>query len=248
MRARTWFMLPLVLAIAVVCVRLGFWQLSRLHEKQALNAGLRAAEHAAPLIVGSQPPAAEQARNRTIEATGEFDETRQFLLSGRAYGGVAGVEVVTPLRIEGSDMAILVNRGWLPSGDASTAHPQRNPEPGRLAVRGLAEPLRHGAGGYPIRTIESDSVTLWSARWLDADSIATRLPYAIAGYSLRQYPGPGVPDQPRRSLPHPYNEAMHWSYAIQWFTFAAIIVGGSVLLLFSPRWRNRPRELPEVQS
>src|SRR5436190_18324601 len=100
-------MLPLVLAIAVVCVRLGFWQISRLHEKQALNAGLRAAEQAAPLIVGAESPAAGQARNRTIEATGEFDETRQFLLSGRAYDGVAGVEVVTPLRIAGGTTAIL---------------------------------------------------------------------------------------------------------------------------------------------
>jgi len=227
-----------VLAGAAVCVRLGFWQISRLHEKQAINAALHAAEHAAPLVIDGEPPDVEQAREHRLEATGRFDERHQFLLSGRAHDGEPGVEVVTPLRLAGSATAILVNRGWLPSADAATARPQDYPESTVRAVRGLAEPLQHGAGGPPSRVLESGTTTLWSVRWLDADSIAPRLPYAVAGYALRELPGPGVPERPRRSPPRPANEIMHLSYAIQWFLFATIMVGGSVVFAWSRRRRD----------
>jgi surfeit locus 1 family protein len=148
------------------------------------------------------------------------------------------VEVVTPLRLAGSSTAILVNRGWLPSADAATARPQDYPDSTTRVVRGLAEILRRGAGGPPVRALAADTMSLWSVRWLDADSIAPRLPYAIAGYALRELPGPGVPDRPRRSPPRPANEIMHLSYAIQWFLFATIMVGGTALVAWSRRRRG----------
>jgi surfeit locus 1 family protein len=235
-----------VLAGAALCVRLGFWQLSRLHEKQALNAALSAAESGPVLIVDGEPPPAERTRHRVLEVTGRFDEGHQFLLSGRAHDGTPGVEVVTPLQVAGSPTAVLVNRGWLPAADAATARPQEYPEPAERVVRGLAEELRHGAGGPPVRTLASDSVTLWSVRWLDADSVAPRLPYAVAGYALREFPGPGVPERPRRTRPRPYNEMMHISYAVQWFLFATIMLGGSAALAWSRRRRGAAPPGPET--
>jgi surfeit locus 1 family protein len=227
-----------VLAGATVCVRLGFWQISRLHEKQALNAALRASESGPALVVRGDPPLPEQARHRILEVTGRFDEHHQFLLSGRAHDGAPGVEVVTPLRLSGSATAILVDRGWLPSPDAATARPQDYPEADERVVRGLAEELRHGAAGPPVRALPADRVALWSVRWLDADSVAPRMPYAIAGFWLRELPGPGVPDRPRRSRPAPFNEMTHLSYAIQWFLFATIMLGGSAVLAWTRRRRG----------
>ncbi len=240
MRVRWTLMVLAVLVGASVCVRLGLWQLSRLHEKQALNAGLREAQSAPPLVVTGAPPALEQVRHRTLQLTGRFDERHQWLLSGRAHDGAPGVEVVTPLRLSGSATAILVNRGWLYAADAATARPQDYPEPGEQTVRGLVEELLHGAGGPPARSLGRDSVTLWSVRWLDTDSLAGRIPYAITGYAVRELPGPRVPDRPHRSPPRPYNEMMHLSYAIQWFLFATIMLGGSAALAWSRRRRSAP--------
>jgi surfeit locus 1 family protein len=240
MRAGSVLALVVVVGGAGVCVRLGFWQLSRLHEKQALNAALRAVQSAPPLVVDGEPPALEIARQRPLQISGRFDESRQFLLSGRAHDGAPGVEVVTPLQLADARTAVLVDRGWLPAIDAATALPQEYREPEGRVVRGLAEPLRRGAGGPPVRTLESDSVTLWSVRWLDADSVAPRLPYAVASYLVRELPGPGVPDRPRRTAPHPFNEMMHISYAIQWFLFATIMLGGSAVLAWSRARRAAP--------
>ncbi|HKQ59359.1 MAG TPA: SURF1 family protein, partial [Candidatus Eisenbacteria bacterium] len=118
MRAPWFVVVLLVLGAAGVCVRLGFWQISRLHEKQALNAALREAESAPPIVVRGDPPPVADASHHALAATGRFDEAHQFLLSGRAHRGAPGVEVVTPFIPEGARTALLVNRGWLPAPDA----------------------------------------------------------------------------------------------------------------------------------
>ena len=246
MRAVTILVLIAALAAAAVCVRLGFWQLSRLREKRALNAALRASERAPALVVRGEPPPAAQALGRPLQISGRYDEGHQFLLSGRFHDGEPGVEVVTPLRPEQSATAILVNRGWLPADDAATARPQDHPEPGMRSVRGPAEGIRRGAGGPPPRALPGDSVTLWSLRWLDADSIARRLSYPVADFVVRETPGPGVPGLPRRSAPPLHDEMMHLGYAIQWFLISFVILGGTAALARTRRRRTGP--LPTLET
>ncbi len=227
-----------VLLVAAVCVRLGFWQLSRWHEKQRLNRSQAAALAATPLLLGSAAAPLDSVRDRRVELTGRFDERRQVVLAGRAHAGSPGVEVVTPLLLaDGS--AVLVDRGWLYASDAATARPQEFPEPGERSVTGLARPIERGAGGAPWRRLPADTLELWSALRLDLDSLAARFPYALAPWFVRQLPGPGVPDRPLRLPPRKLDEFMHLSYAIQWFVFAAILVGGS-LAVSRARRRHRP--------
>jgi surfeit locus 1 family protein len=235
------------IAAAAVCVRLGFWQLSRLAEKRALNTAIREAEHAPALAVSGELPPAERALDRMVLVTGRYDESHQFLLSGRFHDGEPGVEVVTPLHPEGSVTAILVNRGWLPADDQVTGRPQDHREPGPRTVRGVAEAAARGAGGPPPRRLEADSVTLWSLRRLDADSIARRLSYPVAPYVIREEPGPGVPDLPRRSPRPLHDETMHLGYAIQWFFISLLILAGTAVLTWSRRRRAGPLS-PEAPS
>ena len=225
----------LVVAVAALCVRLGFWQISRLHEKQALNTGLRSELAGRPIRLGEISAPVDSLRGRKLEMRGRFDERRQILLAGRAHDGAPGVDVVTPLLLGDGTHAVLVDRGWLYAADGATARPQDYPEPGERAVLGTADSLRRGAGGPPLRSIPGDSIQLLSARWLDLDSLAPRFPYALAPVVLRELPGPGVPEKPLRRPPRPLDEFMHVSYAIQWFTFAAILLGGSAAVARSRR-------------
>lgn len=248
MRAMGILVMIAALAVAAVCVRLGFWQLSRLGEKRALNAALRASQQAPPRIVEGEPPAAADVLDRPLQATGTYDEAHQFLLSGRFHDGEPGVEVVTPLMPEGATTAILVDRGWLPSDDASTAKPRDYPEPGRRTVRGVVEAIARGAGGPPPRPIGDAAQGLWSLRRLDADSIAARLPYPVAGYLVRESPAPDLPRLPRRSAREPYDEMMHLGYAIQWFLISLIVLGGSAVLVRSRGRRAGAHPTPEASS
>lgn len=248
MRAAWILALLVALVSAVMCFRLGLWQLSRMHEKRALNAALDERQRAPVRAIAGEPPALPEALDRPLELAGRFDEAHQFLLSGRAHAGEPGVEVVTPFMTSGGSTAVLVNRGWLPAADASTARPQDHPEPGERTVRGMAEELPRGAGGVPPRRLRDEDLALWSVRTLDADSIAARLAYPVAGYALREAPGPGVPDRPRRSAPRRHDETMHLGYAIQWFLFGTITLGGTAALAWSRRRRAGPSYPPEVSS
>jgi surfeit locus 1 family protein len=220
-----------------VCVRLGFWQISRLHEKQAMNAALRAAIAAPALDAGGRFVPFGDLAGRRVRYAGRFDESRQVLLSGRAQKGSPGVHVVTPFRLANDSMAVLVDRGWLYSADAATARPQEDPEPPGRAIEGIPSPIELHVNATPWFAIERDSVALWSTRVLARDSLAPRFPYALAPYVVRELPGPGVPATPLRTPPEPRDEFMHVSYAIQWFLFGGILLFGSLLLA---RSRRRP--------
>jgi surfeit locus 1 family protein len=234
MKLRTALAALLILVAAGVCVRLGFWQLSRWHEKRALNVALHAAMTAPPRELAGAAAPLDSVLRRRVRVVGRFDESRQVLLSGRAQNHGPGVEVVTPLRLaDGS--AVLVDRGWLFAADAMTARPQQYPEPVERAVLGMAEAIPRGRGGPPLRTLEADSITLYSARWLDLDSLAARYPYALAPFVVRELPGPGVPAEPARTPPRPYDESMHVSYTAHWFLFALILLVGPLAVARSRR-------------
>ena len=238
----------LVLVVTATCVRLGFWQIDRWHEKRRLNAEMTAALEAPVLELHGAPGGVEAVRGRRVAIEGRFDERRQILLSYRTHDGAPGVEVVTPLRPAQGGLAILVDRGWLYAADGASARPQRYPEPGVRRAVGLAVALPRGAApgrpasGATLRPLAADSLALWSARWLDADTLAAHLSYAVAPWMLRELPGPGVPAQPLRTPPRPLDEWMHVSYAVQWFLFGSILLGGSGALAWS-RGRDASRAL-----
>jgi len=135
---------------------------------------------------------------------------------------------------------VLVNRGWLYAADAATALPQQAPEPGSREVIGLAQPLEALGAWGALRPVLRDTVELWSARALDRDSVARRLPYPIAPYVVRALPAPDAPATPARSVPPERNEMMHLSYAVQWFLFASIALVGPLAFAWSRRRRASP--------
>jgi surfeit locus 1 family protein len=238
--------LVLVIAGTTLCVRLGFWQIDRWHEKRRLNAEVAVALAAPALELGSEPGSFDAVRGHRVAVRGRFDERRQILLSYRTHDGAPGVEVVTPLILDDGRGAILVDRGWLYAADGATARPQSCPEPGEHRVLGLPMAMRRGPvhgqpnSGAALRSLAADSLTLWSARWLDADTLARHLPYALAPWMLRELPGPGVPERPLRATPRPLDEWTHVSYAVQWFLFGSILLGGSGALLWSRSRRATP--------
>src|SRR5262245_8663903 len=90
----------LAIVAALVCVRLGVWQLARLEEKRALNRALQAAMKAppAPLDVWRLGQLSDDSlRFRRYAFQGRFDERRHIVLIARSRDGEPGVEVVTPL-------------------------------------------------------------------------------------------------------------------------------------------------------
>jgi surfeit locus 1 family protein len=234
-RPRTLLLAVVLLGAAAVCVRLGFWQISRLREKRALNAAMRAAMASPPEPYVWGAPG-ERWDGHRVYATGRFDDRVQVLLSARSRDGSPGVDVVTPL-VVGDGKAVLVDRGWLYSGDATWARAQDYPDEGERRVVGIARPIPD-AGLVPTQVRREDGKVLVSMRRLVRDSLSARVPYTLSPVLIQELPGPGVPPQPARAAPRPADESMHLSYAVQWFVFAAIMLFGPLVVTAARRRPN----------
>jgi surfeit locus 1 family protein len=214
-RARVLLVLSFVI-VSIVCARLGVWQVHRLRERRAANKELRAALTQPPVELVSGIRLTTDLVNRRVRAVGHYDHVHDVVLRGRAYQGVPGVEIVSPLVLSGGRSAVLVNRGFVPAPDATTADPDTLGEPGEVVVEGIALPMETG-NGMPL---EHAGRTTWAR--LDAGALRRLLSYSIGEIYLREFPDSTKRSFPRRLDPPPLDDGPHLSYSIQWFAFSLI--------------------------
>jgi len=234
--ARSLVLGALVVATSATCVRLGFWQLARMRYKHAIHAAQRALLARPALELASALPATPPETGSRVRVRGRWEPAAYVLLSGRTHLGAAGVSLVSAVRLASGEQ-VLVERGWIEAADARTAHPEQVAD--SLAdATGVVLPLERSLHPTPWIELASErpGTRLWSARALDADSAAARFGGTLAPWMVRALPvkahEDGAPIAEDYVVP---DETMHLSYAIQWFSFAAIIALGSVALA-----RRRP--------
>jgi surfeit locus 1 family protein len=189
--------------VAALCGWAGFWQLDRLGQRRARNAGL-AARLALPILEVRAGTPADSARERRVGVRGVYDFTAERTWPGRSFQGTPGVALITPLRL-GDGAVVLVDRGWVPSPDAFHVDHSAYREPDTALVEGVALIPPRGRG--------------------DVDP-AGFLPFVIQLET--QSPPRGLPRRwPRPSL----DNGPHLSYAIQWFSFAVIALVGTAVMI-----------------
>jgi cytochrome oxidase assembly protein ShyY1 len=201
----------LVLAVVVLFVNLGFWQLRRLDERRDRNELVEEqstlpAEPVAELVAAAAD--VDDLRFRATTAAG----TVEGVATVRANeGGAPGFHVLAAVDLgEGSGVAVLVGfAGPAPDGGP----PDAGPEVGdRVDVTGVAVPLRRTSS--PLRR--------------EVDGLADRTGLALLGV-LVQAVDAADPLEPV-ALPD-LDEGPHLGYAVQWFLFAGVVVVGYPFLL-----------------
>jgi surfeit locus 1 family protein len=232
-----WVGVAVLLLVSAVCARLGVWQLSRLHQRRAVNATILRARTEPPISLDA-PGARDSASlaYRRVSATGRYDRGRELVLRGQAYMGTPGIYVVTPLRLRDSDTALLVLRGFVPAADAVRADLKALDESGELSVTGLAEPIGSG-GGQPL-VVEGSST--WAR--LDLRALRGALPYPVLPVALRQLPDSALPRYPRRLDAPEVDDGPHLNYAVQWFLFS--VMGVAFALVVVARGGSGVRRAP----
>jgi surfeit locus 1 family protein len=223
----------LALAIAALCSALGVWQLRRLAARRAANREISAAR-ALPPLGPDLPGRTPLLPNRRAILPGELDERREFILRDRVIRGVPAVMIITPLRLPGTDTAVLVNRGYVPAPDAVDPGAATWSEPGPRVFRGLLLPIPdHGDGAPHLH----NGRETW--RRLDLTAMRARLPYPLAPLYLvaEADSSEGVAHTmrgtayPFRAEPIPLDDGPHLMYAVQWFGIAAAVVAFGVIFV-----------------
>lgn len=230
--------------IAAVCVRLGFWQLDRLEQRRERNAAVIGAA-SLPALELSGDSLRALMRNpdgyhyRRVKVRGVYLPAGDFLLRGRAMEGRPGVHLVTPLRIAGTDTAILVLRGWIPANDAATADPRPYVAPGEREVEGIVQTISTAGGPVPLAE-KVNGTRVATYQRIDPRAVRAATPYPLVPAYLQILPTPAAPPPPRaadsvpalRRVPlPPLDEGPHLGYAIQWFGFAAVAIFGMVVVI-----------------
>jgi len=234
MRRSSLLFLVIAAVVALGCVRLGVWQLGRLGERRAANALVRSRLDSAAVPPERLPADTGRARYRRVVLRGTYDFAHQVVLAGRSRNGSPGVNLLTPLRIAGHDTAVLVNRGWVYSPDATAVAATRWREPDAAQVEGLVNTYHDPATGPAI--IGRDGRTL---RRLDPAALDTLVPYPLARYFvIATSPPADSVTSPVRLAPPPLDEGNHASYAFQWFAFATIALGGAGVTWWQGRGRR----------
>jgi surfeit locus 1 family protein len=220
--------LLLAVILAAGCIRLGFWQLSRLSQRRARNAVV-AARLSLPQAPLTALPADSSSVLRKAVITGTPDFDHEILLAARTYQGSPGVWLLTPLHVAGHDTAVLVNRGWIYAPDGVTVDDGRWRET-TTTYTGFVELLPPGNASKPGGILRREARI---ARQLDLATVRSFLPYPVSPlYLVATAPDTTRPQGERvaRLPPPALDEGPHLSYAIQWFSFAAIaLIGGTAV-------------------
>lgn len=212
-----WFAVTVV--VAGGCLVLSGWQLSRRAERLAANR-LALAGRELPVLDLTQPGVGPRLGRRGV-ARGTYDHSGEIVLRGHLLTGAPGVHIVTPLRLAGTDSAIMVNRGFVPAADGAVPDVVVPEEPGEVSVEGivLAVPITEDGGAQ----VEHRGRTTW--RRMDLVALRSRLPYPLMDGYLLASPDTSRRGWPRRVEPLPLDQGPHLAYAVQWLGIGGAVLG-----------------------
>ena len=132
---RPWAVVVTVAALAAF-VALGWWQIGRGRDKQAMIESFQRGTQSSVQLQGGVT-VDELPRYQHVRAEGHYQPDRQILLDNMpSQAGRPGFRVLTPFKREGSDRLLLVDRGWVPLGESRANLPPVFVSPEFRAVSG----------------------------------------------------------------------------------------------------------------
>jgi surfeit locus 1 family protein len=215
-----WGVALVALGLAVF-VSLGYWQLGRAREKQALfDAFMQGSQDTVDATgLGFD----ELARYQHIRLSGSYDSTRQILLDNMpSVTGRPGYRVLTPFERADGRGWVLVDRGWAPLGATREDLPDVTVSVSEREVSGILDVLpipgvrvgpaaAPGSAGWPRVLLFPTEADVESALGVDVESRIVLLDAgAPEGFERKWRPALG------------FGPERHLGYAIQWFAFALV--------------------------
>ncbi len=202
----------------------GQWQWNKASRKASLQQQLDARGAEPAIQLPTTRIDAQSLLYRKVVARGQYEPQKQILIDNRTLHGQAGYHVVTPLRLDGSDIRVLVNRGWVPAFADHRQVPQIATPTGSVDVSGTAI-----APGTRFFTLGSDSAgpkSDWQSVWqnLDLARYGGSVTFPIQPVVIQLDPDSSAGGFVREWGRLDERLQTNLNYAIQWWSFAATTV------------------------
>lgn len=202
-------------------IYLGFWQLDRAAQKEALQAAIQSQTSQVPLNADglAQLTDATAGMHRPVRVSGTWEASHTVFLDNRQMDGKVGFFVLTPLRLQASGQIVVVQRGWIARNfEVREQVPAVQTPPGLVEVEGQIAPP-------PSKLYEPGTPSAGVIRQnLDLDRFRQESGLAVSGFTIRQY-GPASEGLRRNWPAVALGVEKHYGYAFQWFALAGLIVG-----------------------
>ena len=204
-------------AFVALAVSLGNWQTRRAEEKLDAARRLGEATRGPVLSVPSSPVDSAGFEHRRVSVRGRFVARSTLFLDNKVLRGIAGYHVLTAFAIDGGDVHVFVDRGWIAAGDR-----------GRVPSVATAEELRivEGIAVLPSRRFvelgpDSSSGPLRQNLVLEREE--RRLALKLQAFVIEQTSE--APDGLAREWERPdAGVERNRGYALQWYAFAVLAV------------------------
>jgi cytochrome oxidase assembly protein ShyY1 len=215
----------LVIALVVVMVNLGKWQLNRHNERKDFNATLVQRFDAPIRPLDELLP---NAKPQDIEwmptaITGTYLQGEDISMVNVSQNGVAGYNAVTPMLLE-DGAVVLVNRGFLPLASAFPAAPS-----GEISLLGrirASSERRTGAVSDPA------TGELTEVQRIDIDRLQQQIDGELVPVYVQLLKSTPAEAPTLSTIVDPeFGNGPHLSYTVQWLVFALCAVGGWIALV-----------------
>ena len=213
--------IPFVATVLLVAlgISLGQWQDRRAAQKIALQVKLTERGAGSPLILAPVLMAADDVEYRKMSVAGEFVQAWPLFLDNRPLEGKTGFYLLMPFRIAGSDVHVLVARGWLPRYNGEHDRlPEFATPTGTVVVTGIAKTSMGKVMqlGQPA-TVKPQAIL----QNLEPAEFAAASKLSVQPFFIEQTAPIDANDTLARNWPAPsLGVEKHQGYAFQWYALA----------------------------
>ena len=218
-----WVSTVITLLCIVLFIKLGLWQYHKAESKRNIELQYQTSlgkEEAALIDYLDYP---EQLQYHKVKVTGWYESQYQILIDNQVEGNQAGFHVVTPLKIDGTNRYVLVNRGWIAGSANHDDLPAFTTPVDEQTISGML-----WIPSDKIFTLESpENVSQnieqkWSLVWqhLDMKKYHALAPIKVLDVIIKLDPQQAQGGFVRNWQLPPSRIMTNLSYAYQWFGFA----------------------------
>ncbi len=216
----------------ILLISLGFWQMDRADQKSLfLDKQQQSADQPTIKLTTVLDVSPEDLRFKKVEITGQYDQEHQYLIDNQIQNGKVGYFVMTPFKIEGTEQAVLINRGWVLLNKDRRILPN-------ISISTLKQTLSGRINNFPSVGIVLANAEIPTQGWpsvvqvVDINILSNKLGYALHSFQveLDSDMDEGYYREWTQNAIMPTEK--HIAYAMQWFGLALTLT----LLFF---WFNR---------
>ena len=220
-------LIPTIIFVVSFCcfIILGFWQIDRADQKNNLNTNYTDRQKEVPIVLNKFNALDEKTSLlwRKVELDGTFLNNQNIILDNQIFNQNAGFNIITPLKIEDSELIVLVNRGWYPNLKNRETIPNINNISGNQNLKGHIADFPVSGIKLGNNNIETLNSQIFRFQRLEVSELNYFLSANVLPYMIYLDPIIDKEFYGNFKLPAPDSEK-NYGYAFQWFAFAVTLL------------------------